>query len=52
MITLGLVIKSLMYLAIIYIVITATLWGFELKICEWEISFEGIVRKIEKFFEK
>lgn len=52
MITLGLVIKSLMYLAIIYIVITATLWGFELKICEWEISSEGIVRKIEKFFEK
>ena len=49
MITLGLVIKSLI---IIYIVITATLWGFELKICEWEISFKGIVRKIEKFFEK
>lgn len=50
MITLGLVIKSLIYLAIIYIVITATLWGFELKIVKWEFSFEGIVKKIEKFF--
>lgn len=35
MITLGLVIKSLIYLAIIYTVITAAaLWGFELRICE------------------
>ena len=50
MITLGLIIKSLIYLAIIYIIITAVLWGFELRIVEWEISFERIVRKIEKIF--
>lgn len=50
MITLGLILKSLMYLVIIYIIITAILWGFELKIYKLEISFEGIVRKIEKIF--